>query len=325
MLCYVTVFLQAWRGQYTTWKNDTLATEFILLGFLTNKQSLLFGIFLFSYIFTFIGNLTIILIVTVDPVLQSPMYLFLRSLSITEIFYVSNTVPRMLRDFLHQNKAISIIGCATQFYFFCFLGATECFTLTFMAYDRYVAICHPLHYMNIMTKTRCLYMLLVSWMVGLVLPLGNSIDVFGLPFCKSNIIDHFFCEILQVMPLACADTHINELYIVVHTFVVIPLPFILIFVSYVRILRAVLKIHSTTGRKRTFSTCGSHLISVSLFFGSATITYLRTKAINSSGGGKVLSLMFLVLVPMLNPLIYSLRNTAFKNSIKRLFTRLFFL
>ncbi|KAM8960654.1 olfactory receptor 10C1-like [Pelodytes ibericus] len=315
-------YLQVWKGPNEARKNGTHVTGFILLGFSADIQPLLFGIFLLIYIFTFIGNTAIIVIVTMDSKLHSPMYLFLRSLSLTEIFYISVTVPRMLRDFIYQDKGISIIGCAAQFYFFCCLGATECFTLAFMAYDRYVAICHPLHYMTIITRRRCILMSLASWISGLVLPLCNIILVFHLPFCKSNIIDHFFCDILQVLHLACADTLVNELYILIYTFVVIPLPFMFILGSYIRIFVAVLKISSSSGRKRTFSTCGSHLTSVSLFFGSATITYLRTKAIEGYGGTKVLSLLFLVLVPMLNPMIYSLRNTEIKKSIRRITSRL---
>ncbi|KAM5191648.1 olfactory receptor 10A7-like [Mantella aurantiaca] len=304
-------------------KNETQMTEFVLIGLSSEFQPFLFGVFLFIYISTLTGNLIIILIVTLDSHLHTPMYLFLRSLSVTEMFYTTVTVPRMLRDLLHQDKTISILGCAAQFYFFCCLGAAECFILAFMAYDRYLAICHPLHYMTRMTKSKCLSISVGSWVAGLLLPLGNIILVFGLSFCNSNIIDHFFCDILQVVRWVCSDTPlailtIIKLYIVIYTFFVIPLPFFLILVSYVRILISVFRIHSSAGRNKAFSTCGSHLTSVSLFFGSATITYLRTKAIDTYGGPKVWSLLFLVFVPMLNPLIYSLRNSEVKKAFQRI-------
>ncbi|XP_077137086.1 olfactory receptor 10A7-like [Ranitomeya variabilis] len=309
-------------------KNETHITEFILLGLSSEFQPLLFGIFIIIYIFTLTGNSMIILIVSLDSHLHTPMYLFLRSLSLTEMLYTTVTVPRMLRDFLHKNKEISQISCAAQFYFFCCLGASECFILAFMAYDRYLAICHPLHYMTRMTKSKCLYFSLASWVTGLVLPLGNIIMVFGLPFCNSNIIDHFFCDILQVIHLACSEALpstlvVIKLYVLIYTFLVIPLPFILILLSYTRIFISVLRIRSAAGRKKACSTCGSHLISVSLFFGSATITYLRTEAINTYGGPKVWSLFFLVFVPMLNPLIYSLRNNEVKRALQKFGQKVF--
>ncbi|XP_071988709.1 olfactory receptor 10A7-like [Engystomops pustulosus] len=304
-------------------KNETQIADFVLLGLSTDFQPFLFGIFMLIYLFTLTGNTIIILIVTLYSHLHTPMYLFLRSLSLTEMLYTTVTVPRMLRDFLHKDKEISRISCAAQFYFFCCLGASECFILAFMAYDRYVAICHPLHYMTKMTKNKCLYITLGSWLAGLVLPLANIIMVFGLPFCNSNIIDHFFCDILQVINLVCAEVPpstfvVIKSYILIYTFLVIPLPFMLILLSYIRIFISVVKISSATGRNKAFSTCGSHLTSVSLFFGSATITYLRTESINTYGGPKVWSLFFLVFVPMLNPLIYSLRNNEFKKALQKL-------
>ncbi|XP_053555834.1 olfactory receptor 10C1-like [Bombina bombina] len=302
-------------------RNETLVSEFILLGLTTDKQTLLFWIFLVLYILTLIGNIMIIVAITFEPQLHYPMYFLLRSLSFTEIFYISTTVPRMLRDFLNRDKGISIIGCAAQLYFFCFLGATECFLLVVMAYDRYAAICHPLHYVTIMNKTKCLKFLLISSLLGLILPLGNIILIFRLPFCGANVIDHYFCDILPVINLACADTFVNELYILIYTFIVIPLPFMLIIVSYIQIIAAVFKIRSTAGRRKAFSTCSSHLISVSLFYGTATITYLRAKPRNTNGEAKVLSLLYLVFVPMLNPIIYSLRNTEVKRAMSKIIRR----
>ncbi|KAM9330781.1 olfactory receptor 10A7-like [Gastrophryne carolinensis] len=298
--------------------NETQITKFILLGLSAQYQPVLFGLFLIIYIFTLTSNMMIILTVTLDDKLSSPMYIFLRSLSLTEIFYISVTVPRMLGDFLTLKKVISFIGCATQLYFFCFLGTTECFLLAFMAYDRYVAICHPLHYMTIMTKTKCLEFSLGSWLSGILLSLIQISYVFSLPFCSSNIIDHVFCDILPVVKLACADTFANEIAILVYSSLVIPLPFLLILVSYIYIIAAILRIPSEEGRKKTFSTCGSHLTSVTLFYGTATVSYLKTKSTDTFGGSKVISLLYIVFIPMLNPLIYSLRNSMIKNAMKRL-------
>ncbi|XP_053556539.1 olfactory receptor 10A7-like [Bombina bombina] len=298
--------------------NETQVNNFILLGLSDHLQSSLFVFFFFIYVFTLMGNILIIFTVTWAPQLHSPMYFFLRNLSLTEIFYISVTVPRMLRDFLHQDKHISFFGCAGQLYFFCFLGTTECFLLAFMAYDRYAAICHPLHYVTKMSKTKCLMFSLGSWMAGMILSLGQISFVFSLPFCKSNIIDHFFCDILPVVKLACSDTFANELAILIYSSFVIPFPFLLIVVSYVRILISVMRIRSAAGRTKTFSTCGSHLTSVSLFYGTATITYLRTKSNDTPRWSKVFSLLYIVFIPMLNPLIYSLRNKEMKKAMKML-------
>ncbi|XP_056384543.1 olfactory receptor 10A7-like [Hyla sarda] len=299
-------------------KNGTQFTEFILLGFSANRQPFLFTIFLIIYFLTIMGNMMIIVTVTLDQQLHSPMYLFLRSLSFTEVFYISVTVPRMLRDFLHSDKSISFIACAAQLYFFCFLGTTECFLLAFMAYDRFVAICHPLRYMTIMSKTKCLELSLGSWMSGILLSLIQISYVFSLPYCSSNVIDHFFCDILPVVKLACTDTFANEIAILIYSSLVIPLPFLLVLVSYVCIIKSVLKIPSAIGRKKTFSTCGSHLTSVTLFYGTATVTYLKTKSIQTYVGAKLISLLYIVLIPMLNPLIYSLRNSVIKNAMRKL-------
>ncbi|KAM4707068.1 olfactory receptor 10C1-like [Discoglossus pictus] len=214
------------------------------------------------------------------------MYIFLRNLSLTEIFYISVTVPRMLRDFLDHNKFISLSQCATQLYFFCFLGTTECFLLAIMAYDRYLAICDPLHYTNIMTKLMCLQLSVGCLLAAMLLSLGQITFVFSLPFCGSNVIDHFFCDILPVVGLVCGDTYANEMTILMYGSLVIASPFFLVLVSYAHIISAVIRISSTAGRQKAFSTCGSHLTSVSLFYGTATVTYLRKKSSYTSGGAK---------------------------------------
>ncbi|XP_053304917.1 olfactory receptor 10A7-like [Spea bombifrons] len=312
--------LQSWPKFY---RNETKIKEFILVGLSPDPQPFLFGFFLLIYILTLIGNVTIILTVTFECQLHSPMYLFLRSLSLTEIFYVSSTVPRMLRDFLHKHKSISFVGCAAQLYFFCFLGATECFILAFMAYDRYIAISYPLHYMTIMTRTRCELFSLASWLGGMFLPLTNISLVSSLPYCDGNVIDHFFCDILPMVKLACTNTFAYEIAIMIYSFLVVPLPFLFILGSYVYIFKSVFKIHSAAGRSKAFSTCVSHLTSVSLFYGSATIMYLRTKSIDTHGRAKAWSLLYIIFAPMLNPLIYSLRNTEVKKAMRRVIIRVF--
>ncbi|XP_075065736.1 olfactory receptor 6N1-like [Mixophyes fleayi] len=312
-----------WKSLLIPKRNESQVTEFILVGLSSDLQPYLYSFFLLIYLFTLAGNVIIILTITLESQLHTPMYLFLINLSFTEIFYVSTTVPRMLRDFLHIDKTISFIGCALQLYFFCFLGATECLILAFMAYDRFVAICHPLNYVTIMTKTKCLQLSLASFLGGMFLPLTNVVLVIHLPYCGPNIVDHFFCDILPVMRLACANTFATNISILVLGFVVIPLPFLLILVSYVSIFKVIFKIRSAAGRSKVFSTCGSHLTSVSLFYGSGTITYIRIKSIDTLGGAKALSLLYIVFSPMLNPLIYSLRNIEVKNAMKRLISKFF--
>ncbi|KAM4808040.1 olfactory receptor 10C1-like [Rhinophrynus dorsalis] len=302
-------------------KNETQLAGFILVGLSYSHtiQPFLFGIFLLIYLLTMLGNVMIILIVTLESELCLPMYLFLRNLSLTELCYISVTVPRMLRDFLNNNKYISFIECATQLYFFCFLGTTECFLLAVMAYDRYVAICHPLQYMNIITKQFCFSVSGGCFFAALLLSLGQITFVFSLPFCGSNIIDHFFCDILPVVGLICGDTYVNEMTIFMYGSLVIASPFFLILASYARIITTVIGIRTTAGRQKAFSTCVSHLTSVCLFYGTATVTYLRTKSSYTHGGAKVMSLLYSIFIPMLNPLIYSLRNTQVKRAMKRSF------
>ncbi|XP_053305032.1 olfactory receptor 8H1-like [Spea bombifrons] len=304
--------------------NVTEIAGFILLG-LTDSHVIrlyLFGMFFLIYLFTILGNTTIIVIITLVTQLYSPMYFFLRNLSFTELCYISVTVPRMLRDFLQSDNFISFLGCATQLYFFCFLGTTECFLLATMAYDRYIAICQPLLYMSIMTKKQCFKLSLGCVLAAMTLSLGQITFVFSLPFCGLNIIDHFFCDILPVVGLVCGDTYVNEMAIFMYGSLVIASPFVLILVSYVQILAAVFRIDSTVGRHKAFATCGSHLMSVTLFYGTATVTYLRTKSNYTTGEAKLMSLLYSIFIPMLNPLIYSLRNSQVKNAIETLFVKL---
>nr|XP_033779166.1 olfactory receptor 10A7-like [Geotrypetes seraphini] len=291
-------------------ENQSFVTEFILLGFSSDPtvQCLLFLIFLFLYVFTLLGNVTIIFIVTTDSLLQKPMYYFIRNLSFLEICYTSVNVPKMLVNFLVEDKSVSFFACATQMYFFLFLGVAECCLLAVMSYDRYVAICSPLHYSTIMKKKTCAFLVAGSWISGIVSMLVPTVLVFSLPFCGPNRIDHFFCDIPPILKLSCHDTFQIEIAVFINSVILILMPFLFILVSYIRILSTILRIRSAEGRQKAFSTCASHLTSVCLFYGTAMLTYLLPKSSHSPIVDKLFALFYAALIPMLNPLIYSLRN-----------------
>ncbi|XP_022363092.1 olfactory receptor 10AG1-like [Enhydra lutris kenyoni] len=272
--------------------NLSSVVEFVLLGFsdLPNFQGHLFGIFFLIYIFILTGNGLIILITRVDSVLQTPMYFFLANFSSLEICYVSVTLARILVNLWTQDRSISMLGCATQMCFFLMLGATECFLLAVMAYDHYVAICNPLHYPLVMNHELCLQLAVGSWIGGIPVQIGQTCQVFSLPFCGSNQINHFFCDIPLLIKLACGDTSFNEMCVYVVAILFAMIPFLLILGSYVKIISTILKFPSARGRSKAFSTCSSHLIVVLLFFGSASITYLRPKSSHSAGTDTLLSL-----------------------------------
>ncbi|XP_065419323.1 olfactory receptor 10A4-like isoform X1 [Chrysemys picta bellii] len=304
-------------------ENHTVVTQFLFMSFsefLEVRVSLFFLVLVF-YLITLMGNIVIITITVVDPALCSPMYFFLRNLSFLEIGYTSSTIPKMLENFLSEDKSISFLGCATQMYFFSLLGITECCLLAAMAYDRYVAICHPLHYMAMMSRGVCLQLSAVSWLIGVLVALGQTTFIFTLPYCGPNRINHFFCDLPPLLKLACADTYRNEVAVYTIAVIFIMVPFLLILVSYVRILYTIFKIPSAAGRSKTFSTCSSHLIVVTLFYGTAIVTYLRPKSSYSRDTDKLLSLFYTVVCPMLNPLIYSLRNKEVKKALRRVMAR----
>ncbi|XP_029435672.1 olfactory receptor 10A4-like [Rhinatrema bivittatum] len=290
--------------------NQSYVTEFILLGFSSDPtvQGLLFLVFSIMYILTLIGNVTIILIVTADSLLQKPMYYFIRNLAFLEICYTSVTVPEMLVNFLSEDKSVSFFGCATQMFFFSFLGDAECCLLAVMSYDRYVAICSPLHYGTIMNKKVCAQMVAACWISGIVYEFGQTVLVFTLPFCGPNKVDHFFCDIPPILKLSCQDPSQNEISVFIGSVILILIPFLFILISYIRILSTILRIRSAERRCKAFSTCASHLISVSLFYGTGIFTYLLPNSWHSPIVDKLFALFYAVLIPMLNPLIYSLRN-----------------
>ncbi|XP_040275628.1 olfactory receptor 10A7-like [Bufo bufo] len=302
-------------------ENQSNIDEFILLGFTnfnTKIQLFIFPLFLFIYIFTILGNLTIITVVTLDSLLHTPMYYFLRNLSFLEMCYITVTLPKLLNTFVAKSKTISFYGCCSQMYCFFTLGVTECFLLAVMAYDRFVAICNPLRYFSLMNKSKCLQMATVCWVSGNLISLGQTASIFSLPYCGPNLINHFFCDIPPVLKLACTDVSANEISVSVTGFLVLPLPFALVLYSYGRIIAAIMRISSNKARKKVFSTCASHFISVTLFFGTGAFTYVRVKTSDAPDHDKLLSLLYSVVTPLLNPLIYSLRNQEVKGGLKKL-------
>ncbi|XP_046499049.1 olfactory receptor 10AG1-like [Equus quagga] len=297
-------------GQTPPQRNLTMLVEFILFGFsdVPDLQGFLFGVFLIMYVIILMGNGLIIIITNVDPSLHTPMYFFLRNFSSLEICYVSVTVPRLLIDLCRQKRNISFLTCAVQMYFFLVLGATECFILMAMAYDRYVAICNPLLYPLIMNNRLCSQLAAGCWISGIPVHIGFTYQLFSLPFCGSNLLNHFFCDIPPVLELACGDTFMTQILTYMVAVLVVNIPFMLILGSYVNIISTILKLPSATGRAKAFSTCSSHLMVVALFFGSGIITYMRPKSSHLKGMDKFLSLFYTIVTPMLNPIIYCLRN-----------------
>ncbi|XP_073511330.1 olfactory receptor 5P76-like [Phyllobates terribilis] len=301
--------------------NHTMVTGFFLLGFsgVIENQVFLFPIFSCTYIITVCGNLSIILAYKLTPSLHTPMYFFLANLSLLEILYVSCTVPKMLSSLRSECNAISFSGCTIQMYCVLLFGGTECYMLGAMAYDRYNAICHPLLYTVIMSEVVCIQHIVGSYVIGAVNALIHTTFTFSLPFCGSNEINHFFCDVPPVLELSCQDIWVNELVIFVIAGCVIIGSFIVTMISYMEIILKILKLRSTSSKKKTFATCSSHLIVVTIFYGSAIFMYFRPRSKYRTGQNSVVSLMYTVISPLLNPFIYSLRNKEVKSSIKNIF------
>ncbi|EMP41652.1 Olfactory receptor 10A7 [Chelonia mydas] len=301
--------------------NQTSLTEFILLGFgnIPKLQILLFLLLLILviYIVTMAGNILIMVLVVTDQHLHTPMYFFLGNLSCLETCYTSALLPRMLASLLTGDRTISVGGCITQFYFVGFFAATECYLLAMMSYDRYLAICKPLHYATLMNGSFCLQLAAGSWINGL---LASSI-VMGmmlqLTLCGPNEIDHFFCEFTEIINLYCNDIYHMELLITILSALFTLPPFALTGISYVCIISTILRIPSTSGRQKAFSTCSSHLIVVTIFYGTLIIVYLLPKTNTLRDLNKVFSVFYTVLTPMANPFIYSLRNKEVKEALRK--------
>ncbi|XP_065419329.1 olfactory receptor 2AP1-like [Chrysemys picta bellii] len=307
----------------TEQRNQTSLTEFILLGFGTvpKLQILLFLLFLVIYIVTMAGNILIVVLVVADQHLHTPMYFFLGNLSCLETCYTSTILPRMLAGFLTGNRTISIGGCITQFYFVGFLAATECYLLAAMSYDRYLAICKPLHYATLMNGSFCLQLAAGSWINGFLAIIIVVSLMLQLTFCGANEIDHFFCESTQIINLYCNDIYQVELVITIVAALLTLPPFALTGTSYICIISTILRIPSTTGRQKAFSTCSSHLIVVTIFYGTLIIVYLLPKTNTLRDLNKVFSVFYTVLTPMTNPFIYSLRNKEVKEAVRKMVSK----
>ncbi|XP_006870365.1 PREDICTED: olfactory receptor 2D2-like [Chrysochloris asiatica] len=303
--------------------NQTQVTEFFLLGLSDDPhtQKLLFVLFLIVYLVTVLGNLLLMSLVQVDSRLHTPMYFFLCNLSLADLCFSTNIIPQALVHLLSRKKAISFMRCAAQLLLFLIFGGTQCALLAVMSYDRYVAICSPLHYSNVMTWRVCVQLATGSWTSGILVSIVDSTFTLRLPYRGSNSIAHFFCEAPALLVLASTDPHTSEMAIFLMGVVILFIPVSLILVSYGNIIVTVIRMKSAAGRLKAFSTCGSHLIVVILFYGSGIITYMTPKS--SKEQEKLVSVFYAVVTPMLNPLIYSLRNKDVKGALRKVATRNF--
>uniref|UniRef100_A0A4W2D7R2 Olfactory receptor n=1 Tax=Bos indicus x Bos taurus TaxID=30522 RepID=A0A4W2D7R2_BOBOX len=295
--------------------------EFVLDGFAggLQTQSLLFALFLALYVVAVLGNLTMIMVITLDASLHSPMYFFLKNLSFVDLCYSSVIYPKALANTVSSSKVITFEGCIIQFFFFSLMGATEAFLLAVMAYDRFIAICSPLHYPITMRPSICARLVLGCYCGGCLNSILQASFTFTLPFCSSNHIDHFFCDVPPLLKLACADTTINdELVMFGVCGLIIVGTILVVLTSYGYITVTILRMRSGGGRHKLFSTCGSHMTAVSLFYGTLFVMYAQPGAVKSMEQGKVVSVFYTLVIPMLNPLIYSLRNKDVKDALWRL-------
>lgn len=298
--------------------NQTQVTEFLLLGLSDDPhtQKLLFILFLGIYLVTVLGNLLLMFLVWADSRLHTPMYFFLCNLSLADLCFSTNIVPQALIHLLSRKKSISFRRCAAQLLLFLIFGCTQCALLAVMSYDRYVAICNPLHYSSIMTWRLCIQLATVSWTSGILVSVVDTTFTLSLPYRGSNSIPHFFCEAPALLTLASTDTQTSEMAIFLMGVVILLIPVSLILVSYGHIIVTVVRMKSAAGRFKAFSTCGSHLIVVILFYGSGIITYMTPKS--SKEQEKLVSVFYAMVTPMLNPLIYSLRNKDVKGALWKL-------
>ncbi|XP_040489696.1 olfactory receptor 10A7 [Ursus maritimus] len=293
--------------------------DLVLLGFahVPTLRPLLAALFLATFLLTLLGNALIVLLTALDPALRSPMYFFLRHLALLEISFSLNIAPRLLVTLLRPGRGVSPTGCALQLLFVLSCVTSECFLLTAMAWDRYVAICRPLRYGAIMTPRLCHLLAATCWLAGVPVSLVFTVWLFSFPFCGPRGIRHFFCDIAPLLSLVCADTRVFESNVLAATVLVIMVPFCLIAMSYIGVLVTVLRMPSATGRHKALSTCASHLIVVVLFYGTTGVIHLRPKASYSPESKQVVSLSYTLVTPMLNPLIYSLRNKEVKAALGR--------
>ncbi|XP_043828579.1 olfactory receptor 9I1-like [Dromiciops gliroides] len=304
-------------------KNGTLVKEFVLIGFAVGAelQIVLFCTFLTFYLFTMCGNLGMIFLIQSDNRLQTPMYFFLSHLSFLDVCYSSVIIPQMLETLKAGGALIAYERCATQFFFFTLYASTECFLLAVMAYDRYVAVCNPLLYVTAMTPQTRLGLVMGAYSGAMVNAIIRTGLTFSLSFCKSNLVDFFFCDLPPLLKLSCMETGPQEVVIYLLAFTVITTSVSIILISYLFIIRAILRIPSAGGRAKTFSTCASHITAVALFFGTLIFIYLKGNMGKALAEDKIVSVFYTVAIPMLNPIIYSLRNKEVKEALKKVLNR----
>ncbi|KFO35837.1 Olfactory receptor 1J2 [Fukomys damarensis] len=306
--------------------NQSSASEFILLGLPIRKeeQGMYYALLLVLYLTTVLGNLLIILLIRLDSRLHTPMYFFLSHLALTDVSFSSVTAPKMLMNMLTQSQFISYAGCISQVYFFLFFADLDSFLLTSMAYDRYVAICHHLHYTRIMSQGLCFLLVIVSWVLSCAGSLVHTLLLARLSFSGENTLHHFFCDLSALLKLSSSDTTINDLVILIVGSMVITLPFICTLVSYSRIVPTILRSPSIKGIFKAFSTCGSHLSVVSLYYGAIIGLYFLPSSNNTNDKDVIVAVLYTLITPMLNPFIYSLRNRDMKGALKNLLSRRIF-
>ncbi|XP_004715027.1 olfactory receptor 9I1-like [Echinops telfairi] len=305
-------------------ENSTMVTEFVLMGFQLQPewQMGLFFVFLIVYLVTIVGNLGMILLVQSDTYLQTPMYFFLSHLSFLDICYSSVIIPQLLETLGADKTVITFECCATQFFFFTLYASTECFLLAVMAYDRYVAVCNPLLYTTAMTPEIRLRLVAGAYAGAMVNSVIRTGCTFSLSFCNSNYVDFFFCDLPPLLRLACSNTKPREQVIYLLAFTVITTSISVILVSYLFIIRAILRIRTAGGKAKTFSTCASHMTAVALFFGTLIFMYLKGDMGTSLGEDKIVSVFYTVIIPMLNPMVYSLRNKEVKGALEKVFKKM---
>ncbi|XP_036621091.1 olfactory receptor 8K1-like [Trichosurus vulpecula] len=303
--------------------SQSQVTEFILMGIINTPelQSPLFAVFFLNYMATAVGNLGLIILTSVDSNLNSPMYFFLRHLAFVDLGYSTAIGPKMLVSFIEEKNVISYHGCMMQLFFFGIFIASELFILSAMAYDRYVAICKPLFYMVIMSDSVCWILVAISYLYGILVCLVVMTETFKSSFCESNIIRNFYCDSLPLLSIACSDTSEADLVIMTFSALNLVSSLLIILISYMLILVAILRMNSSEGRYKAFSTCGSHLTGVVIFYGTLLFMYLQPQSSHSFDTDKMASVFYTLVIPMLNPLIYSLRNKEVKGALKRLFKK----
>ncbi|XP_032353903.1 olfactory receptor 1E1 [Camelus ferus] len=302
-------------------RNQSVISEFLLLGLPVEPehQNLFYALFLVMYLTTVLGNLLIIVLIQLDSHLHTPMYLFLSNLSFSDLCFSSVTMPKLLQNMQSEVPSIPYAGCLTQMYFFLFFADLESFLLMAMAYDRYVAICFPLQYTTIMSPKLCLSLVVLPWVLTTFHAMLHTLLMARLSFCVDNVIPHFFCDMSALLKLSCSDTRVNELVIFIMGGLILVIPFLLIIMSYAQIVSSLLKVPSVRSIRKAFSTCGSHLSVVSLFYGTVIGLYLCPTASNSTVKDTAMAVMYTVVTPMLNPFIYSLRNRDMKGALGRVF------